>query len=96
MILRFAAIGGAIAVAVPLLGQAFQVFPAWLMYVVLVLCPSSLMLMATEGCSGISSWCSIQIVLLMVLANVILYGFLGAFASKLLLLVGRLRARDAV
>lgn len=82
--------------AVPILGQVFQLFPVWLTYVVLVLCPPSLMLMATEACSDIYSWCFIQIVLLMVLANVILYGFLGAFASKLLLLVGRLRARDGV
>ena len=83
VILRFAAVGGAIAVAVPLLGQAFQLFPLWLMYVVLVLCPPSIMLMATEACSGIYSWCSIQTVLLMVLANAILYGFLGVLALPL-------------
>ena len=39
----------------------------------LVLCPPSIILMATEACSGWLSWCSAQFVLLTALLNTLLY-----------------------
>ncbi len=94
-ILRFAATGAVVALVLLLLAAVLPFFPLWLQHIALVACPPSLMLMATEGCGGWLSWCSIQVMLLVVLGNAILYGILGSIVALLVALAGRVRARGA-
>ena len=91
IILTFAALGALIACAICVVGQFLPFHPSSVTYVVLVACPPSLMLMATEGCNGILSWCSIQVVLLVILFNAILYAAIAAIFVSFVCIVGRLR-----
>ena len=91
IILRFAALGAVIALVICVAGQFLPFHPYWVSNFVLIACPPSLMLMATEGCTGVLSWCSIQIVLLVILFNAILYATLGVIFVSFAWLVSRLR-----
>ena len=91
IILTFAALGALIAIAICVMGQFIPFHPSWVTYAVLAACPPSLMLMATEGCNGIFSWCSIQIVLLVVLFNAILYATIAGAAALFFHLASKLR-----
>lgn len=95
IILSFALLGAVVALAVPILGQAFGVFPVWLLYVVLTLCPPSILLMATEACTGWLSWCSMQVLLLVVFTNAFFYGALAAVGLAVAAMVTRFRADSA-
>ena len=91
IILSFAALGAVIALAICIAGQFLPFHPYWVSNVVVVACPPSLMLMATEGCAGILSWCSMQIILLVILSNAIFYATLGVIFASLVSLASRLR-----
>ena len=95
IILTFAALGAVIALTICVVGQFLRFNPSWVTYVVLIACPSSLMLMATEGCNGIFSWCSIQVVLLVILFNAVLYATIAAIYISVVHLVSRLRRSAA-
>ena len=91
IVLLFAAAGAAVALFICIAGQFLPFSPYWVSYLILATCPPSLMLMATEGCNGIFSWCSIQIVLLVILFNALLYAGLGAIFVSFEYLISRFR-----
>ena len=70
-----------VALVVFVLSLALPRFPAWLGDWVLVACPPSILLMATEVCGSRYDWCSIQFVLIMVVLNAALYALVGAVLS---------------
>ena len=95
IILTFAAPGAVIALAICVAGQFLPFHPSWVTYIVLIACPSSLMLMATEGCNGILSWCSIHVVLLVILFNAVLYATITVICISVVNLARRLRRSAA-
>ena len=95
IVLCFSAVGATVGVVILFLALAVPAFPIWLGNIVLAVCPPALMLMATEGCGGLLSWCSLQVVLLMVLSNAVFYGLFGVVVLSVLSVVGRLHSRGA-
>jgi hypothetical protein len=85
-IIWFGCAGACVAVVIFALALTIGTFPGWLITAALTVCPFTILLWATEHCPALWSWCVIQIVLIMIVLNTVLYAGLGliVFAVKAL------------
>jgi hypothetical protein len=95
LILRFTSAGATVALLFLLLALVLPGFPVWLEEIAIIACPPLLMLMVTESCGGWLSWCVIQVEIVIVLGNAMLYGVIGFIVSLLSTLFCCVRNRGA-
>ena len=78
LVAKFAAFGAAVPIAFYFASLATPIFPSWVLTIALALCPPYIFFLATAACDPFDA-CSLNMLGLVVLVNVIIYIFIRKF-----------------